>query len=120
VQPGPASAAAVAHGQRRSYQCGCQCPACQAANAAYSRAYRAARKAGRPVLGARAPAREALRVVTILLAEGYRRADIARGLGHQPARPWPELAIGRDGAAVTWRTVYRLRAFLRRVDRLQA
>jgi transposase-like protein len=72
------------------------------------------------VLGARAPAREALRVVARLLDEGYRRADIARGLGHQPNRPWPELAIARQGAAVTWRTVYRLRAFLRRVDRLEA
>ena len=111
TDPGP-------HGRRRTYQGGCPCPACRAANTAYSARYRQAQRAGRPVLGARAPAREALKVVKVLLAEGYRRADIARGLGHQPNRPWPELAIGRQGAAVTWRTVYRLRAFLRRVDRL--
>lgn len=113
TDPGP-------HGRRRTYQCGCACPACTAANRQYSARYRAAQRAGRPVLGARAPAREALRVVARLLDEGYRRADIARGLGHQPNRPWPELAIARQGAAVTWRTVYRLRAFLRRVDRLEA
>jgi hypothetical protein len=107
------------HGRRRSYQCGCACPACLAANAAYSRRYRAAQRAGRPVLGAHAPAREALKVVRVLLAEGYRRADIARGLGRQPARPWPELTIGRRGAAVTWRTVYRLKVLLRRLDRLE-
>jgi hypothetical protein len=123
MPPGAAAhdeADATVHGRRRSYQCGCACPACLAANAAYSRRYRAAQRADRPVLGARAPARAALTIVAQLLAEGYRRADIARGLGRRPARPWPELSIGRRGAAVTWRTVYRLKVLLRRLDRLEA
>jgi hypothetical protein len=108
------------HGRRRTYQQGCPCPACLAANTTYSRTYRAALRAGRPPLGAHAPAREALKVVQALLAEGYRRSDIARGLGRRPDRPYPELTIGRHGAAVTWRTVYRLKVLVRRLDRLDA
>jgi hypothetical protein len=108
------------HGRRRTYQGGCPCPACLAANAAYSRRYRAAQRAGRPPLGARVPAREALRAIARLVAEGYRRADIARGLGRHPDRAHPDLNIGRHGAAVTWRTVYRLKVLVRRVDRLEA
>jgi hypothetical protein len=108
------------HGRRRTYQQGCPCPACVAANTAYSRAYRAALRAGRPPLGAHAPTREAVTVVTALLAEGYRRWEIARGLGRRPDRPYPELTIGRHGAAVTWRTVYRLKVLRRRLDRLDA
>lgn len=105
------------HGDRRTYQRGCTCPACTAANSAYSRRYRAAQRAGRPVLGARVGSREAVRLVAVLVTEGYRRADLARGLGHRPTRRWPTLTIG---AVCTWRTLYRLRALLRRLDRLEA
>jgi hypothetical protein len=111
---------AARHGRRRTYQQGCTCGPCRAANAQYSAAYRAAQASGRPVLGARTAGQDALRLVARLLAEGYRRADIARGIGHQPDRAWPELTVGRHGAAVTWRTVYRLRVLLRRLDRWEA
>lgn len=111
---------AGAHGIRRCYQAGCRCAPCQAANTAYTRQYRERQRAGRPVLGAHVAGREAVRIVATLEAEGLTRSDIARGLGHQPDRSWPELAIARDGAAVTWRTLYRLRRLLRHLDRMDA
>lgn len=97
-----------AHGTRRRYQTGCRCASCSAANTAYSTAYRARRRAGRPVLGAHVAGTEAARVVAALLEEGYLKRQIACWLGHR----WPVLQLrGR----VTVRTVLRLRRIQRRV-----
>jgi hypothetical protein len=49
-------------------------------------------------------------VIAELLAEGYRKRDIAKWLGHR----WPVLHW-RPGARLTWRTTLRLRAIARRV-----
>jgi hypothetical protein len=72
--------------------------------------YRSAIRAGRPPLGAHVVATEAARVIAELIAEAYTPAQIATWLGHK----WPVLQF-RPGAAVTVRTVLRLRAIRRRL-----
>lgn len=103
------------HGGRRTYQRGCRCPACTDANRQYSARYRAARRAGRPLLGAHVAGTEAARVVAALVEEGFRKMQIGTWLGHR----WPRLyfRVVRRGrvAGVTVRTVLRLRAMQRRV-----
>ena len=44
----PVPAGTAAARRRRTYQCGCGCPACTAANTEYIARYRAAQRAGRP------------------------------------------------------------------------
>lgn len=100
----------AAHGLRRSYQHGCSCSSCTAANTAYMAAYRRAQRAGRPVLGAHVAGTEAVRVVAALVDEGYSKVQIATWLGHR----WPVLHF-HAGEDVTVRTTLRLRAIQRRV-----
>lgn len=99
---------------RRRYQLGCRCPACTDANRQYSARYRAARRAGRPPLGAHVSGREAARVIAALVAEGYLKAEIAIMVGHR----WPVLhwrTRWRPGTRVTLRTVLLLRRIQRRL-----
>lgn len=73
-------------------------------------AYRAAKRARRPVLGTHVDGGEAGRLITALLEEGYLKKDIAVALGHKhPVLHW------RAGAGVTLRTTLRLRVIKRRV-----
>lgn len=97
-----------AHGTRRRYQQGCRCAPCSAANTAYSTAYRARRRAGRPVLGAHVAGTDAARVVAALVEEGYLKGQIARWLGYR----WPVL---HPRPRVTIRLTLRLRAIQRRM-----
>lgn len=93
---------------RRCYQRGCRGPACTDANTQYLRRYRSAIKAGRPVLGAHVANTEAARVIAALLAEGFRKAQIAAWLGYVKR----ELRLR---ARVTVRTTLRLRVIQRRI-----
>lgn len=92
------------HGVRRSYQHGCRCADCRAANAAYFVRYRAAYRSGRVPLGARVHKREAERLVAALLVERFRKKDLAFALGKKR----PGLQLGHT-ATVTIRTVLALR-----------
>ena len=98
------------HGVRRTYQHGCHCRGCTDANTRYSAQYKRARRAGRPLLGAHVAGDEAARVVAALVAEGYRKAEIATWLGHRY-----RFLHYHAGAGVTVRTVLRLRAIHRRL-----
>jgi hypothetical protein len=96
---------ALTHGVRRTYQHGCHCEVCRAANTAYQASYRAAARAGRRVLGAHVAAADVARAVASLVDEGYTRAQIAVALGCRCRR----LQVPRSaGAAVALRTRIRV------------
>jgi len=102
------------HGVRRTYQRGCRCAACTTVNTAYSAQYRQAARAGRPPLGAHVAGTEAARVIAALVAEGYRKGQIAAWLGHRRLVLHWRVVNGK-AAGVTVRTVLRLRAIQRRI-----
>lgn len=110
------------HGIRRTYQCGCRCPACTAVNRQYSAQYRAARRADCPPLGARVAGTEAARIVVALLEEGYLKREIATWLGHRwPALHWRIMRSRVAGfetmtTRVTVRTVLKLRALAQDIE----
>lgn len=93
----------LTHGLRRSYQHGCHCDDCRAANAAYSVWYRDAYRSGRLPLGAHVDKREAERLIQALLVERFQKKDLAHALGKK--RPGLQLVH----TAVTVRTVLALR-----------
>lgn len=111
-----------AHGIRRTYQCGCRCRPCAEANRQYSAHYRAARRDGVPVLGARVAGTEAARIVVALLEEGYLKREIATWLGHRwPALHWRIIRQRVAGfetmtTRVTVRTVLKLRALAQDIE----
>jgi hypothetical protein len=92
------------HGERRTYQAGCLCPACRAAEAAYRTTLRQGHRAGRRPLGALVPAREAARLVQRLLVERFTRCQLAAHAGLE-RHAVPVTA----GQVVRWRTVLRIR-----------
>jgi hypothetical protein len=102
----------ASHGTRRHYQkARCRCPRCTTANTQYSAHWNAARRTGRPFLGAHVAGREAARIVAALVADGYPKTQIAAWLGYRCRR----LSRNYTGAGVTVRTLLRLRAIERRV-----
>lgn len=103
----------AAHGTRRRYQDqACHCDLCRAANTAYSAHYREAARANRPPLGAHVAGTEAARVIAALVAEGFRKAQIARWYGYRRPERGLKLRLAGD---VTIRTLLRLRTIQRRV-----
>jgi hypothetical protein len=101
------------HGVRATYQAGCRCAGCTAANTAYGRAWRRDRRAGRVRLGAIVSAQEARRHVRALLAERIRLQAVAAALGLRNRSP----RIHRDG--ITLRRSLALRIVRRRFLRLE-
>lgn len=97
------------HGLRRTYQHGCRCDACTAANRAYSTRYRQAHRVGRPPLGTHVPGTEAARVIAALLEEGYLKAEIATWLGHR-------CRVLHFSDGVTLRTTLKLRRLQRLIS----
>jgi hypothetical protein len=76
-----ANATRLMHGQRRTYQDGCSCTPCRAAEAAYRADLRRRRVLGRTPLGAHISAVEAWRKIRAMKREGYRLAELAAYLG---------------------------------------
>lgn len=101
---------ADAHGVRRTYQHGCRCASCAAANTAYSASYRQARRAGRPPLGAHVAGTEVARLIAALREDGYTHAQIVAWLGYRG-----RVLHFRHRRSVTIRTLLRVRALVRRV-----
>jgi glycine/D-amino acid oxidase-like deaminating enzyme len=97
----------MTHGQRATYQHGCRCLLCRAAEATYRRQLRRLKAHGKQPLGALISAAEARRRIRQLQAEHVTKAAIARLLGH--AHPILQL----DRPAVTVRTHLRLRRIAR-------
>lgn len=95
------------HGERRTYQTGCRCLPCCAANAHYQEYYRTLLRTGRVPLGSRTDARETWRLITHMEREGFSRTDIARLLGLK--RPILEL----HHVLVTVRNALKIRRLVR-------
>ena len=71
----------MTHGERVSYQRGCRCTRCKAANAAYVQAFRLARAEGRRLMGARVPAQRTHIAMKLLRIEGFTHKAVDDILG---------------------------------------
>jgi hypothetical protein len=73
-----------AHGQRRTYQAGCRCLTCKAANASYIQTLRTETAKGRIPVGRLVNAKEAGQHIRALLVERYTRRQVlvASGLSY--------------------------------------
>lgn len=71
----------MAHGTRSSYQLGCRCLRCRAAEAQYRTLLRRRHVMGQVLAGAYVPAREARALIRRLLPDFLSRANLARALG---------------------------------------
>jgi hypothetical protein len=92
------------HGRRATYQAGCGCQPCRAANAAYEAAYRRDQRLGKVRLGAVVSATEARKRVQQLRAEHVNVAA-ALGLKHRDVRLHP--------AGITVRKLLKIRRLYR-------
>jgi hypothetical protein len=72
----------VTHGTRSTYQGGCRCLPCRAANAAYSQTYRAILRRGEHPAGQLQRASTAWRLIYSLRSEWFSQAEVARRLGY--------------------------------------
>jgi len=95
------------HGQRRTYQAGCRCLPCKAANARAEANRRAAHRQGRRPLGSKTSPVEAARLVRVLLRERYTRRQIAQALGLKSGR------LRLHPEAITVAKYLRLKRFYR-------
>lgn len=73
--------AGSAHGVRWTYQQGCKCVPCRAAEARYRSELRKRHAKGLPILGSILPAADAARMVRSIQIEGYRRRQLAEQAG---------------------------------------
>jgi len=96
-------------GCRATYQAGCRCAACTAANTAYSQAWRADRRSGRVRLGAIISPREARRHLVALKQEAISARAVSSALGLTPR----SLQIHTTG--ITLRRTLTLRLLRRRL-----
>jgi len=98
------------HGVRRTYQAGCRCKACAAAEAGYRAELRRLARTGRPPLGALVRAGDAARIVRALLVERFTRRRVAdeAGLERHTVRLSPS-------SRVRLSTILRLRRTARRL-----
>ena len=71
----------MTHGLRKSYQAGCHCVSCRAANSQYIAHLRQCHHEGRAPLGALVPAADAARLVRRLLLERYSQRRLAQESG---------------------------------------
>lgn len=71
----------LTHGHRTTYQDGCRCVPCKAANAQYQRALYALRQQGKAPMGSFVDAGTVRKLVKGMLIEGFTFAEIARRLG---------------------------------------
>lgn len=69
------------HGERRSYQLGCRCVQCRAANASYQQRRYADRKAGRAALGSHVPSARLHIMMKVLRIEQLSNGEVAAILG---------------------------------------
>jgi hypothetical protein len=97
---------AMIHGTRRTYQDGCSCTPCRAAEATYRARLRSRHARGLPILGALVSASETWRRIRQLRPELDTQGEIARRLGLK--RPIVELHTGPD-AKTTMRTLLRVK-----------
>lgn len=95
------------HGTRQTYQAGCHCCPCRAANAAYIAQLRRQHATGHTPLGAHVSGVEVRRRIQQLLIERFTRAEIARRLGLKRGR----LELHTD--RVTLRNVLKVRRLYR-------
>lgn len=97
------------HGQRRTYQAGCRCLPCRAAEAAYRARLRGAQARGLPTLGMLVSPKQAARRIRQLKGEGYTAARIAQMAG------WKDRHVRLDrGLRIrlgTWLRIRRVARF---------
>lgn len=93
--------AGVQHGTRPSYQAGCRCTPCRAANAHYEAAYRDRKRRGLPMLGSVVSAVETWRQLRLLTTEYETEAALAQRLGYRDRKL-------RLGSRITLRTARRV------------
>lgn len=93
--------AAREHGHRTTYQYGCRCTPCRAANASYEAEYRLRKARHEPILGATINASETWRQLRLLTTEYETEAALSRRLGLRSGRL-------RYGQRVTVRTARRV------------
>lgn len=97
------------HGTRQTYQAGCHCVPCRAAEATYRAGLRRQHARGKLPLGATISAVEAWRRIRQLQVERVSRTELSRRLGLQP-RP---LRVHPD--RVKLRTLLRIRHLYRQL-----
>lgn len=73
--------ARLQHGQRSTYQAGCACTPCRAAEAAYRAALRRRQGRGLPPLGSLVPASDTWQRIRAFQREGLSKAALAHALG---------------------------------------
>lgn len=94
------------HGTRQTYQSGCHCTPCRAANASYIAHLRTLKAQGRQPLGILVPAADTAKRIRQLILEQMKRKDIARELGLKS----PILQLHtHPGAWLRLRSVLRIR-----------
>lgn len=77
------------HGTRATYQSGCGCLPCKAANSAYVQHLREQARKGIPPLGATTSAIETWRMIRALRVDGVKKQDVAKALGlKRPILEW--------------------------------
>lgn len=91
------------HGSRSTYQGGCRCTPCRAANAAYEAIYRAAKLRRQLMPGAIVRAPDAARQLRLLVTEYESRAALARRLGFKDRH------LQFDTASLTLRNARKIR-----------
>lgn len=99
----------LTHGTRRTYQGGCACLPCRAANAAYQSALRHARVRGQQPLGGLVDARVLWKQIESLRVEHFTYTEIARRLG------LPCLRIQFDTDRVTRKNLWKVRRLYRQI-----
>jgi hypothetical protein len=100
------------HGQRRTYQAGCRCTPCKAAEAVYRSILRLRKAKGLPPVGKVVSAIEARRRIRQLLREGYTRARLAEMLGRRNGKLPPVLSnmtVDPRHVGIRIRTLLRIR-----------
>ena len=97
----------MTHGQRQTYQHGCSCPSCRAANARYVAHLRGQHARGECPLGAHVSAVDTWRLIHRMKIEHYTQAMIAKALGLKQGR------LTFHTTAVTLRTQLKVRRLYR-------
>lgn len=106
VQPG-----LPVHGLRATYETGCRCTPCRAANARYWTAWRRARLAQRPPLGSRIPAARTHILLRVIRTEGISH----RRLGREVFGSYRQYKRVRTEPVCTLRTALKVQRFYRLV-----
>lgn len=98
----------MTHGIRATYERGCRCTPCRAANARYWSHWFHARKSGKPLLGSRVNAARTHILMKVIRTEG-----ISHGALDQDLAWWGHYSRVRNARTVTLRTALKVARYYR-------